>query len=54
MRKDAISVAIAEISAAGAPRLARGELTGTDEDQEIDELPTLQAESAIREHASRS
>ena len=47
-------VAIADVSAAGAPRLARGELTGTDEDQEIDELLTLQAESAIQEHTSRS
>ncbi len=54
MRKDAISVAIAEISAAGAPRLARGELTGTVEDQQIDELLTLQAEPARQEHTSRS
>jgi hypothetical protein len=42
-------VAIADVSAAEAPRLARGELTGTNEDQQIDELLTLQAEPARQE-----
>ncbi|HEU5390909.1 MAG TPA: hypothetical protein VFV73_33920 [Streptosporangiaceae bacterium] len=47
-------VAIADVSAADTPRLARGELTGTYEDQRIDELLTLEAEPARQEHTSRS